>query len=370
MNCRSVIKRLSPYFNGELSAEEAAQVSEHIRGCANCAAEAEKIETGSAFANLMRRVTAPEDLWVGLSAAMDREKSTSTDRKRSWLHAVFLKPRPLLLAAAIIVIAASVAVVIITQRRGLRNAWAVDRLAGAPRIGSKVITERGRLKVGQWMETDSGSKARLHPGLIGEVDIEPDSKLQLLKSDINEYRLALQHGELKANISAPPRLFFVNTPSGTAIDVGCAYVLHVDDSGGGEIEVTSGMVEFEAKGRKSTIPSGAACLTRPNFGPGTPFFLDAPSELKAALPQFDFSTVDSQARAAALNDVLSQARRHDSLTLWHLISRVNLDDRKRLYTKLAQFVPPPPEVNFDGIMRLDPTMLELWLDETVRTWYE
>ena len=39
--------------------------------------------------------------------------------------------------------------------------------------------------------------------------------------------LRLAHGRLSARVTAPPRLFVVDTPAATAIDLGCAYDLAV-----------------------------------------------------------------------------------------------------------------------------------------------
>ena len=80
--------------------------------------------------------------------------------------------------------------------------------------------------------------------------------------------MALDRGEIRARIWAPPRLFFVNTPSATAIDLGCAYTLQVDDRGWGKVRVETGWVAFEHKGRESFIPKDAMCATRPGVGPG------------------------------------------------------------------------------------------------------
>ena len=117
------------------------------------------------------------------------------------------------------------------------------------------------------------------------------------------------------------RFFYVNTPSAVAIDLGCEYTLQVDDAGAGVIRVTTGWVEFENDGRESFMPEGAMCATRPGVGPGTPRYEDAPSGYGEALTILDFERPDDSRRAAALDLVLSTARRRDALTLWHLLSR-------------------------------------------------
>jgi hypothetical protein len=50
--------------------------------------------------------------------------------------------------------------------RETRPFWEVARLNGAPRIGSSLMDDKGRLSVGQWLETDGGSRAQIDVGTI------------------------------------------------------------------------------------------------------------------------------------------------------------------------------------------------------------
>ena len=59
--------------------------------------------------------------------------------------------------------------------------------------------------------------------------------------------MSLSKGAIHARIWAPPKQFFVNTPSATAVDLGCEYTLQVDEDGGGLIRVTLGWVSFEGE---------------------------------------------------------------------------------------------------------------------------
>ena len=114
----------------------------------------------------------------------------------------------------------------------------------------------------------------------------------------------------------------VDTPSATTVDLGCAYTLHVDDTGVGLVRTSLGWVGFKLNGRESFIPAGAACATRPKIGPGTPYFEDAAADFQRALARFDFEDSTPQQRAADLATVLGEARKRDALTLWHLLARV------------------------------------------------
>ena len=108
--------------------------------------------------------------------------------------------------------------------------WEVTRLDGAPRIGSQSVIQTATLGEGQWLETDGESRAQVNVGAIGEVEVGPNSRVQLVEASLTEHRLSLERGRLQATIWAPPRLFFVDTPSAEAIDSGCAYTIEVDDA--------------------------------------------------------------------------------------------------------------------------------------------
>jgi hypothetical protein len=244
-----------------------------------------------------------------------------------------------------------------------RPSWQVSSLEGAPTVSSKDIGEDGQLPVGEWLETDASARARIEVGNIGRVDVDPRSRIGLLSARAGNYRLHLVRGTMHALIWAPPGQFFVETPSSTAVDLGCAYTLQVNDDGSGMVEVTSGWVGFEWKGRESFIPSGAVCATRPGIGPGTPHYADVSPAFQAALTMLDFGRVPMEARAEALSSVLSEARQADAVTLWHLLSRVAPGDRDRVFDRLAHFVPPPAGVTRDGVRAERRDMLDRWWDE-------
>jgi hypothetical protein len=245
------------------------------------------------------------------------------------------------------------------------TSWEVSRLAGAPRIGSNSIGDSGRLAVGQLLETDGFSRANITVGKIGEVEVEPSSRVRLVEARATENRLALDRGTIHALISAPPRLFFVNTPSAVAIDLGCAYTLHVDDQGVGLLRVTFGWVEFETHGQQSLIPSGAAAITKPGVGPGTAYFEDASPLLKAALERLDFEKLSPEEHTRALRTVLTEARKRDGFTLLNLLRQYQdwpESERALIYDRLAELIPPPSGVAREPMIHGNDSMIGIWWD--------
>jgi FecR protein len=242
-------------------------------------------------------------------------------------------------------------------------ALAVKPLAGSPLVGHSALPDGGLLRPGQWLVTDQSSRALIELAGIGEVSVGPDSRVRLIGAGPDEQRLELRQGALHAMVVAPPRLFLVDLPSATAVDLGCEYELVVDRRGAGVLKVASGEVSLEGHGRASLVPAGAACETRPGHGPGTPYRADAPPRMVDALRRFDFEAGGRE----ALDAVLAAAGRTDTLTLWHLIERAG-DGRGRVVTRLAQLAPPPEGVDLRDAAGLDRDALEAWRAQLYSTW--
>ena len=243
--------------------------------------------------------------------------------------------------------------------------WDVSPLAGTLRVGPKTIrgTEAARLGIGQVLETDSQSRATLLAQDTGKIEIEPHTRLRLVSMGAGLKRLALDRGTIHAYIWAPPGQFVVDTPSAVTVDLGCTYTLQVDNAGASLLRTSLGWVGFKLNGRESFIPAGAACATRPRVGPGTPYFEDASSDFRDALTRFDFEDGTPQQRSSDLAIVIDSSRKRDALTLWHLLSRVDEDQRPLVYDHLRNLAPPPVGVTREGILRLDQFMLDLWWNQ-------
>jgi anti-sigma factor RsiW len=425
MFSQHVNQKLSAYCHGELADEESRGVAEHLIGCKRCRREFEEIKFGVKLAEQLPRTSAPASMW----SEIERARSESSHPAN-----VSAKPSRLRQAFSLRLIAVTCAALLLTigaawffarqpnrasqvagnekqastpnpvaetnrsknQNQPEKQAeivnsttppvnpsdkpgeikpavgqsdsttWEVARLDGSPMVGANRIEGNGRLAVGEWLETDASSRAQLSVANIGHVDIEPNSRVRLVETNSTEHRLAMTRGRLHATISAPPRLFIVETPSAVAVDLGCAYTLEVDKAGRSILHVTAGWVALELKGRESVVPAGAVCVTQKGKGPGTPYFDDASEKFRVALSKLDFQN----GGATALSTVLAEAREFDTLTLWHLLSRVQGAERGRVYDRMAQLIAPPTGVTRAGVMRLDRGMLDLWKKGLEWAWFE
>jgi len=372
MFSKHVNKQLSQYCHGEVTPAESRQIAEHLIGCQRCRAEFEQIKLGVKLAERLPELKAPDSLWSELEGLLEADverqggNRSAADKRRSRFSFNFFQPVPAAIAAVLILVVGLG--IFWIYRQESRPFWEVARLNGAPTIDRFRIGETGRLAVGQWLETDNASRAKINVASIGNVEIDPNTRVRLLQTKATEHRLELARGRMSARIWAPPRLFFVDTPSAVAADLGCAYTLEVDDAGASLLRVTSGWVALQLKDRESVVPAGAACATRPGIGPGTPYFEDASEVFRTALSKVDFEFQKASEWTITLATLLAESRPRDTLTLWHLLYRVEGADRVLVYERLAALAPPPKEVTREGVLRLNEQMLRLWKGHLDNIW--
>jgi putative zinc finger protein len=358
-----VVKQLSAYCNGQLSNERSREIADHLLKCRRCRREYDEIKFGVQLAENLPLVEAPADLWNDIEAALRPGSLTTAPRPtRVPFLSVFslLSPAGYSLAALVII------AIIAGGVWYLKRTRPVEQTAGQSPPALTPETKDVALAEGESLETDGSTRARFNVGPIGQVEVEPNTRITMVNSQPDEYRLDLARGMMSARVNAPPRLFFVNTPSAEAVDLGCAYTLEVDDAGGSLLRVTWGQVALAFGGREVYVPLGAACRTRPNIGPGTPYFEDASQELIAALRKYDFENGGDE----AVGIVLEKSRDKDTFTLWHLLPRVNDDQRRLVLDRMIKLVGLPKGVTQKGIMKLNQKMLDDWKDALDIVWFQ
>ncbi|MGB7209505.1 MAG: FecR domain-containing protein [Pyrinomonadaceae bacterium] len=413
MNDKHYIEELSAFLNQELSKEQRQKIAEHIMQCDECRREHDALKLGSSMASNLRQSDAPGSVWANIEEKLE---GSTVPQMGLIPQASFFNLRKAF-AFAVALIAVSLLSVLVylnlfsgdvqyTARTTNQNSsqipqqptpintevpangtnsqinsninasntnqiapmppvdsWQVETIAGSPKIGDGSAS--AQIAVGQLLETDGKSKAKITVADIGSVEIAPNSRVKLVGTDKTEHRLSLERGQLHAKIFAPPRLFVVDTPSGKAVDLGCEYTLVVDRVGNSILSVTGGFVALEDAGRESIVPAGMMCLTRKGKGLGTPFSAESDHAFKKALEYFDFFGRGS----SALQAVLGKADFYDMITLWHLLSRASKKDRGLVYDALAKHVPPPPGVTREGIIDLNRKMLADWRTEVENVWF-
>src|ERR1044072_2840119 len=211
MSSKHVTKDISAYCNGELSNEESKQFAEHIIACAKCRAKFEEAKLGVKLAEQLPQLAAPDHLWREIEPLLSRQQDEFRPRVSSWQMKA---------AAAVLILLSGWGVWLIYSNRteailsvNGKPAWRGNRVDGTPTVGTERISNNGELAVGAWLETDGNSRAQIAGSSIGSVDIDENTRVRLLETHPTEHRLEPARGTMSARMWAPPRLFFVNTPS-------------------------------------------------------------------------------------------------------------------------------------------------------------
>ncbi len=367
--------KFSAYLNNELPINERQEIAEHLLQCTECRKEFDEIKLGAKFAVQLKQAEAPVNLWNKIENRLEEKPQKS-------FGFVFLKS-PIIVSFSFLVLAVVIIFVFINSRytnsiefvenqpqvvkeNSIINGWDIKTLSGIPKTDNQIFGEKGNFAVGETLETDGNSSALVQVANIGRVEIKPNSKVQLIKTEETEHRLSLEKGKLEAFIIAPPRLFIVDTPSAAAVDLGCAYTLEVDENGDSKLHVTSGFVALERDGQESIVPVGAMAITKKGIGIGTPFAENASKEFREKLYKFDFENGGEK----SLEILLKNPNIKTSITLWHLLSRVSENDREEVFNKLNSVVKIPKEATKEGILNLDKEMLTFWRLTIEEKWFE
>lgn len=213
----------------------------------------------------------------------------------------------------------------------------------------------------------TGQPLTLTAAGVGSVQLQPQGRLRVLESHKTRQRLALDSGILKVKVTAPPRLFVVETSLATATDLGCEYTLSASDEPwlyffrrrvGSALHVVSGYVELEDKNKNVVLVPGGALVVVLGDGHQTlPAFEAASSAVL---------TYDSTHALAPLLGALKKPE--DTLTLFHLLPRVRGAERATVLDKLLTLTTLPKGVTRAQVLALDPHALATWRDELKLLW--
>ncbi|MFO1011892.1 MAG: FecR domain-containing protein [Planctomycetota bacterium] len=245
--------------------------------------------------------------------------------------------------------------------------WRVDGLAG-----------RAHVRAGEALVNDSAADVRVQVGAVGELSVAPGTRLVAEDCGRERHSLFLERGRVHARITAAPRVFQVDTPSGRTIDLGCEYEVDVAEDGATRVRVTSGQIEFVLDGREVYVPANARCEATPGTGPGLPEFEERSNALSdvlaIALGRKSLTTKDPQ---GLLDSFLAECTDEDTLTLWHLYDSdtggghaesVPEWARERLFARLARQFPLPAGVTEDALRRGERAARRAWRASMQPAW--
>ncbi len=376
MKCREVKYYLNDYLMGKLIDEMRSEISFHLNHCHSCRKTASELKAVLKSSGvIMKKIHQSDELWEGISEPNEYETgfnlpailysplhNNNSRHDKSKFRRKLFRSRWIAIGAPLSAILIAVLISVLYLSKAQPAFWEVEALKGSPTAGSVTFSKSGTLALGEWLTTDSHSKARLIAGMAGEIDVDPNSRLQLLETKDTGCRIFLQGGKIDARIWAPANHFSVITPSSTAIDLGCTYTIEVDKKGSALLNVTDGKLIIKSGGSEEIVTAGTICETRKNKSPGTPYLADASREFKEALSNFDFGgrTEDE------LETVLENASKNDAVSLWYLLKNSRPERIRLIYDRLSELVPPPVSVTYEGMLKKNETMLKDWWGEMER----
>ncbi len=367
MKCKEVKYYLSDFLDGKLIDEIRREIEVHISFCHSCKTKLEELEKASRSS----REKFAGDFWEGSS---DLNEYDSDLKLPDILFSKFrgrddpvykLKPRNSFLrskwisiGAPVVSIILAILIAIMYFSRTTATFWRVDTLRGNPVVGNQIIHDGGVLPDGKWLKTDAVSEALLRSGIIGDIDIAPASEVKLVTVNKKEYTLFLRTGKISAKTWSPPDFFKIEIPSGEITDLGCAFSLEVNSDNSSVLQVSSGWIKLKSGNEKIIIPAGMSFKTNEDGNLGVPLNINTSPEFKNAVEIYE-----NENKADALQNILSNARKIDEVSLWYLLKESNPPDKRMIYDKLAEFVLPPENVNYNGILNGDKEMLLSWWEK-------
>jgi hypothetical protein len=110
------------------------------------------------------------------------------------------------------------------------------------------------------------------------------------------------------------------------------------------------------------VTQGASCAIGQK-GPGTPLDDGASSVLRAAADALDAG------QASAFDRLLAATTDRDTLTLWHVMRRIDPEERGRAYDRLARFAPPPKGAPREAVVRGEHEAIAAYREVLAPLWF-
>ncbi len=239
----------------------------------------------------------------------------------------------------------------------INSPWEIRTLKGNYLIDSK------KDYTGLWyknsiLETGENSVVIVNVPNSCRMEIYSNSKLILLKAKKNDNKVKLEYGEVRISNSVLIPHFSVLTINTRIVYKGGKLNLKVDN-GTLKIFVESGICEVEREGKSLFVDEGYLSEIRSNFDFGTPYRIDASDSLKVEIEKFDYHNGGEN----SIERIIKLSRAEDALTLLALIPKVSAAYRAVLFQKIANHFPPPSNVTYEGIIKLNDDMIKSWWRE-------
>ena len=133
----------------------------------------------------------------------------------------------------------------------------------------------------------------------------------------------------------------------------------MDEEENSLIKPISGWIRVQSAEGESILSRNYELKIINGKGMGVPYSTDADPAYVTLLDEYLFNGK----RLNVLSIVISKSPAKNALTLWNLLKRVDESHRVLVYNKLAELVSPSSSTNQNGLLNLDPGMMQSWFKE-------
>lgn len=288
-----------------------------------------------------------------LREELEKEEKRLLERKKKQSERIRRpqKFRPFLIAAVLFFL-----VPIAYYFLSMQVKWSISIVSGTPKLNSTSLQGTESFGKGDLLVNNSVSEASLFISDIGSIFIKPNTKIKRIEND----ELFLLQGTISVMRTEAERFFSVKTSSVLIKDfyLNGDYKLDSDEIGGGSIECDYSWVILVKDNFEMIVPSKYKCEWQKEKI-GLPYSVSASDEFKKAIAGFDADKNDEK----MFDKIISLSQKSDAPTLWNLLKIVRPDSRIIVVNKLNELVPFPPGVNQNGLIDLEPKMMQLYLNE-------
>ena len=383
---------LNDYFDEKLSIEVNTEIQVHLSECTDCSQYLFSLQDLMKKADqLPRHVKPPTDFWHDIFVSLSDIKSESIKQKEEldeveakqiseeteeerkkreyrvkaervleWERKkVLLKEKltkPSFLYSMIGLVSVLVLFLIYNIFFSGGESWEVKKVRLGNSSYSDPFTDLSEDGI---LETNSITRLQVNIPDVGNLFLDPETKIQRLKS--NDVRLL--KGTITAEKDGAKKFLSIEVLGAEIKDyfLGGQSKVTLVDQKTSFLEVTDGWVALNNDNLESLVLPNHFCMITADSGVGLPYRNGSSKEFVEAINYYCFTRPNNE---EALISILTKADVSNSVTLWNLIMRVTPKQRDMvIYTLFSLLGEPPSGVTDDGLKTLDSAMLKKLLEE-------
>lgn len=237
------------------------------------------------------------------------------------------------------------------------NGWEVKIKKGSVVIGSEEISENTTLPAEKSVLTTANSYASVYIPGIGEINLDPRTSFQRLKTK-NSARL--NTGTISTIFSNEKESLRLEVPSAGITDYspGNSYSLAIDSLGNSKLSVEKGWLRVAGLNNEVILGPDYMLEIRKDRGCCIPYHFSASPVVIELIGNISFKAMES-----SVVPLLENSGHREALTLWNLFRTSGRGVRELIYNKLNSIIPHPDNISKNELLSLDEEKLIAWLKE-------